>query len=458
MIYSMPKQWRARLHVILIVLVLIASSVAHRQLEMNWAQSVYETLRIFIVEADVDLPEGTPLAYWIWFLRFLAPALMAWGLLEMLRELGIQIPLRSLKNHIIIVGAGKVGAHVVQAITTQYPWRRIVVIDANPDTPGLNELRRMRRVKVIIADATSKNGILTAKVETASHVFVLTGDDIVNIDVATTAMGACEDVKDRTPPMIYAHVSDVRFSHQIATHFKQSYKDHVSFINIFQLAARELLEDSLRTDATGHTPLALHLNRPTLFLIAGFGRFGQALLDELTRRFHGRQDVAYRIIDSRGEQAWADYFRRSDTLSLECDYTPMRPPLQDDILSERVSEEIRSTLKNGWDVNLLISTDNDIRNLQLALEFGRSRRLRNLLGEGLDMESEGLGRVHLVTRLFRKPNFLVELSGNQDDEHNIKTFNLDELVVRNILSKLEKKQAAAQSSSPADVYPTATSS
>lgn len=451
MLLSLSKKSRAFLHVGLVLLVMLGSTIAHYKLGMNLLQSVYETLRIFIIEADVDLPEGTVLANVIWFFRFLAPALMAWGLLEMLRELGVYIPPIGWRNHIIIVGAGKVGTLVVQEILEHkdHRSRKVVLLDTDPKAPGFCELRGRRNVKFQVADATSATGLREALITRATHVFALTDDDITNIEIATAAMKACEDLNDRTPPQIFAQVSDTRFSQQISDHFKPIYKQHITFLNVFQAAARQLLEDSLKKNDQGNSSLALASENPTMFLIAGFGRFGQALLDELTSRFGTGPHIQYLITDSRGEKAWADYFRRSDTLFYDTPNSSMNKPLSEDILSEVVTDKIYETLKSGWNVNLMISTDNDIRNLQLALEFGRSRRLRNLLGQGLEEGTEGLGHVHLVTRLFRKPSFLVDLTERKDsDEHDFKTFNLDRLVVDNILARLKAPEKVAQMEPP----------
>ncbi len=450
---SLSKKSRAFLHVGLVVLVIIGSTIAHLKLGMNLPQSVYETLRTFIIEAEVELPEGTMLANVIWFLRFAAPALMAWGLLEMLRELGVYIPPIGWRNHIIIVGAGKVGTLVVDKILKDTNLK-VVLLDTNPKAPGFSELRGRRNVKFQVADATSATGLNEALIQRATHVFALTDDDITNIEIATAAMQACIIAGDRTPPQIFAQVSDTSFSKQIADNLLPEYKKNITFINIFQLAARQLIDAKTQSGELRNTTFTTASDRPTLFLIAGFGRFGQALLDELTLRFDKRPDIKYLIIDSRGEKAWADYFRRSDTLFYGDHDSPMRKPITEDILSEVVTNEIHATLKNGWDVNLLISTDNDIRNLQLAMEFGRSKRLRNMLGQTLEEGTEGMGHVHLVTRLFRKPTFLVNLDERQDGEdHGIKTFNLDELVVNNIMAKLGPRKTADATQQP-EVSPT----
>lgn len=452
---SLSKKSRAFLHVGLVLLVIIGSTIAHLKLGMNLPQSVYETLRTFIIEAEVELPEGTMLANVIWFLRFLAPALMAWGLLEMLRELGVYIPPIGWRNHVIIVGAGKVGTLVVQEILDKKPNLKVVLLDTNPKAPGFSELRGRRNVKFQVANATSTTGLKEALIQRATHVFALTEDDITNIEIATAAMQACLEMKDSTPPQIYAQVADTRFSKQISDNFRPLYKKHITFINIFQLAARQLIEANPASGEVRTSKFMVARDKPTLCLIAGFGRFGQALLDELTLHLEQRKDIQYLIIDSRGEKAWADYFRRSDTLFYDQPGSPMRKPLSEDILSSVVSNEIHETLKNGWNVNLFISTDNDIRNLQLALEFGRSeKKLRQKLSHGLEEGTEGLGHVHLITRLFRKPSFLVELdSGKDAEERDIKTFNLDELVVKNIMAMLEPCKTEDATQQP-DVAPT----
>src|SRR5690554_2739966 len=239
---------------------------------------------------------------------------MAWGLLEMLRELGVYILFIGWRNHVIVVGAGKVGTLVVKEMLETNLKRKVVLLDTNLKAPGFSELRGRRNVKFQVANATSPTGLKEALIKRATHVFALTEDDITNIEIATAAMQACIDLGDLTPPQIYAQVADTRFSKQISDNFRPLYKKHITFINIFQLAARQLIEGNPAAGEVRTSKFMIAPDKPTLCLIAGFGRFGQALLDELTLRFDNRKDIKYLIIDSRGEKAWADYFRRSDTL------------------------------------------------------------------------------------------------------------------------------------------------
>ena len=67
--------------------------------------------------------------------------------------------------------------------TALEPKRQVVVIENNAESPWL-EHARQRGVAVVIGDATRADKLRGARAEHASEVFIVTGDDGVNLEVA----------------------------------------------------------------------------------------------------------------------------------------------------------------------------------------------------------------------------------------------------------------------------------
>lgn len=88
------------------------------------------------------------------------------------------------RNHVIVVGLGKIGYRVVQQLLATNV--DVVVLDSRSDGP-FHDLISGRDVPVIVGDARQSELLHAAGLDHAQSLAVVTGDDLTNLDVALTA-------------------------------------------------------------------------------------------------------------------------------------------------------------------------------------------------------------------------------------------------------------------------------
>jgi voltage-gated potassium channel len=102
-------------------------------------------------------------------------------------KLGIRI--RSMKNHYIICGFGRIGRVIIRELKmNKVPT---VVIDHNPEA---RESLESQSIPYIIADATSEEALLDAGIEKAKGVISVVASDADNLFITMTARGLNPDL------------------------------------------------------------------------------------------------------------------------------------------------------------------------------------------------------------------------------------------------------------------------
>ena len=94
-----------------------------------------------------------------------------------------RIPLR---HHYIICGFGGIGIHIAQQLIAN--GYEVVVIERNPNCRFLNTARSMK-IPVIEGDASLSTTLEVANIEKAEALLAVTGNDIVNLEIALSAKG-----------------------------------------------------------------------------------------------------------------------------------------------------------------------------------------------------------------------------------------------------------------------------
>jgi Trk K+ transport system NAD-binding subunit len=87
-------------------------------------------------------------------------------------------------NHVIVVGVGKVGVHVIRGLVQLH--EAVVAVERKQDSPFLDEIQDIR-VPLIHGDARQTSSLQKAGVARAKAVVLATDDDLANLDAALTA-------------------------------------------------------------------------------------------------------------------------------------------------------------------------------------------------------------------------------------------------------------------------------
>jgi len=264
---------------LLVVLVLLVSWVSFLNTEIivdsgaiRYFKALYYSINLFILGGlDVGFPRGTIRFFVItlWICYFLAPLLTVSFVYQVVQEKIMSRLTPVLKGHTVICGMGRNGKliyHLVKEYSSKH--HRIVLIDKNADNPYTQMLEKDRFTWWIKNDFTKLPVLQKARVNTASRVFITTNRDLANLN----AMVEILDVKDKAEELeLYCHLGDLalhkNFSEII---FKEKKFAGVNLFNGYQIVTRRLYRDWV---------LAKNILAPdgNIFIILGFGRFGQML-------------------------------------------------------------------------------------------------------------------------------------------------------------------------------------
>lgn len=139
------------------------------------------------------------------FIAVLFALLSDWVLSRRLDVLNGRIRVRG-KDHVVIAGAGNVGFRVAGLLAAE--GKRLVIIEKRAENPHVAALRAAGH-HVIIADATYRDTLALAAVDTAALVLAVTDIDAVNLQIALHAREMKVPVIMRVEsPELSAHVSE----------------------------------------------------------------------------------------------------------------------------------------------------------------------------------------------------------------------------------------------------------
>lgn len=231
---------------------------------------IYYTLALFVLGGvDLGMPQGgPPLAQGLlWFAYFAAPTVTAASLIEgVLRALQPERwQLRRLRGHVVIAGAGDVGQLCLRRLRHSHPNLPIVVVDLLQDTRAMLAIRD--DAHALLGDIGADTVLDMLHLERAQRVFLLTGDDFVNLDAAAKILQRVPALAQRT----VVHVSDLHFLRVI---HDTRVAQECAIFNSHHIAAKHLVR----------TELLAHFQRTEVrdvVVLAGFGRFCQSVLASL---------------------------------------------------------------------------------------------------------------------------------------------------------------------------------
>ncbi|MCL2649938.1 MAG: NAD-binding protein [Candidatus Azobacteroides sp.] len=161
------------------------------------SDALYDTFQLFIMHHTF---EETPeclvnISRWIIFIVIILLSREALLLIipEQLKLLKIRL---FYHDHIIICGLTEESLYLANELFDKNPKERMIFVDNVLDNPLYRSLRN-RKVQLIIGDPYSRRVLKLAKICKAKEVFVFTGSDTLNVDIAQAIFSVLES-KDRT--------------------------------------------------------------------------------------------------------------------------------------------------------------------------------------------------------------------------------------------------------------------
>ena len=246
---------------------------------------LYYTIGLFVLGGlDLGTPTGgTPLSRGLmWFAYFAAPAITTISVIEgILRTLAPERwQLRRMHDHVIIAGAGGIARLYLKRLRKRHRHQPVIIVELERNHPSAAALRH--QAHLLIGDIRSDTVLDALRLEHAKRVMLLTGDDFANLDAAAKILARAPSLAKHT----VAHVSNLHFMRVMEdTRVAQS----CDIFNSHEIAATQLVRNEL-------LPYFQQTEFHDVIVLAGFGRFGQSVLDTLQRDAH-RKFIRVVIMD-----------------------------------------------------------------------------------------------------------------------------------------------------------------
>lgn len=316
---------------------------------------IYYTLGLFVLGGlDLGMPVGGPAhgRSLLWFAYFAAPLITASAVVEgLIKVLSREaLMMRRLRGHVVIAGCGRLTLLILRRLRESMPECSVVVVEMRPDCAHVDEAREAYGAHVLIGDIASDAVLGTLHLDRAERVFLLTGDDFVNLDAATKILSMARKLGPRT----VVHVADLGFMRAMAG--TRVATECVPF-NTHHVAARHLVERELQAHFT-------HTEALDTVMLAGFGRFGQTVLGELQALAGGKFDKV--IIADRCAQTNALSFE--EEVGFTGNYERM--VLDGDLTDAALWHRMESHLTEGdEEPTFILGSGDDGTNLRAALRL-----------------------------------------------------------------------------------------
>jgi len=357
----------------------------------------YYGLGLFVVGGlDLGTPVGGP-AYgraMLWIAYFGCPLLTASAVIEavlrMMRPSRWQ--LRWLNDHIVIVGSGELTTSYLRMLRGHVGDTPIVVIDDAIDPVREEELEQTFHVTLVTGDITHSFIQDELKLHKAVQLIFLGDDDFRAYEAATKVLAAYPELGSR----IVLHCHNLRFMRSMQD---TSVAKLCTTFNSYHLAAQclvqqELLRQFQRTE------------QRDVVVLAGFGRFGQTVMEELEAHAEQELDTVFVVdVDANRRMLVAEEQQR-----LHGNYR--RVVLQGDISHPDVWRQLTEQADLAeYHPTILLGTGSVADNLRTALWL--KRRYPNAL-------------------VFARTNDISQLAREVGAEHDIRTFSIKQLVEDNL--------------------------
>jgi hypothetical protein len=240
--------------------------------EAGWRVHAYYAACLFTLGGDnIGFPTGGPALAraTMWFVYAAAPVVAVGTLVEGVARMvnPRDWALKRLRNHFVIAGCGKLTMQYLARLRARHPGRPVVIVETKSDAPYIKEAREAYGALVITGDILSPALLERLQLDHAARVLMFTDDDFANLDAATRALSLAPKLAGR----MTVHLTDLHFMRVVE---RTPLAARCELFNTHQIAAEYLVKSKLLARFKETEPL-------DTVVLAGFGRFGQTVLDEL---------------------------------------------------------------------------------------------------------------------------------------------------------------------------------
>ncbi len=240
--------------------------------DSSLAIKIYYSLSLFVMGGvDLGIPIGgtPPARMLVWIAYFGAPILFASTLINaLIRGLApSQWQLQRIKNHIIVAGADELTLSYLRVLRRHDKKVPIIVVGRSLDAATEDELREAFNAFVLVGDITHEFFLRQLRLKKARKILLLGANSLRSYEAASIILGMVPGIGHK----VIIHCTSLRFMRAMST---TSVAQQCQTFNTYHLAASGLVRNHL----VGH----FQDTRPKdTVVLAGYGRFGQTVLEEL---------------------------------------------------------------------------------------------------------------------------------------------------------------------------------
>ena len=232
----------------------------------------YYSLSLFVMGGvDLGVPSGGAPAgrVLVWLAYFGAPVLFASTVINALIRgfASSHWQLRRIRNHVLVVGADELILSYLRVLRQRGCDAPIVAAGRNFELAVQDELREDFGATVVIGDVTHEYYLRQLRPQHASKVLLLGANSLRSYEAASVMLGMFPDIG----PKLVVHCASLRFMRAMRN---TEVAQQCQVFNTYHLAASGLVRNHLLSHFRSTSP------KDTVVL-AGFGLFGQTILEEL---------------------------------------------------------------------------------------------------------------------------------------------------------------------------------
>ena len=239
---------------------------------------LYLSLQLFTLESG---SVSGPVGWQLQVARLLAPAVAIYvagsALAVIFREQIQLLRIRFSSGHVLICGLGRKGLLLARAFRDR--GDKVVVIEKDEGNDMIEPCREDGAI-VVLGDARDRQLLRSLRVQRASAVFAVCGNDGVNAEVAVhTRELASSQQGDGLSALI--HIVDPRLCTLLRMRGLSAGTEdffRLDYFNVFESGARALLSEHPPFDEEGEAEA-----EPPHVLLVGLGKFGETLLVQMAR-------------------------------------------------------------------------------------------------------------------------------------------------------------------------------
>jgi len=318
----------------------------------------YYSLGLFVIGGlDIGTPTGGPL--WgqvlLWIAYFGSPVLTASAVIDaVLRALSpTRWRLNRLRDHVIVVGSGELTTSYLRVLRRLDPDIQVLVVDRQFKPGRERELAQSYHAVAITGDTTHDFLLKELRLRRARRLVLLGDDDFATYETAARVQARYPKMQNR----IVLHCHNLRFMRSLAD---TEVARHCVTFNAYNFAAMSLVSNQLLA----------HFERTQsqdVVVLAGFGRFGQTVLEELEQ--HAPDELAMIVIIDVDANRRLQVVEEQERLRSDRG----RLVLQGDVSHPEVWRKLRSSvdLEVGEPV-VILGTGDAAHNLRTALWIRRN--------------------------------------------------------------------------------------